>query len=100
MRHRGRTQTVSFRMSGKALDDLERQAHEFGISVGELSRAVVDRHLKNEEFRSILGAIESLAAHHQRLAESILETLADSRAELEALRRDFNRAVGRPDDSP
>ena len=100
MRHRGRTQTVSFRMSGKALDDLEREAKEFGISLGELSRAVVDRYLKNHEFRAVLEAIEAIAGQHGRLAESLAGELAQARSEIQSLRRDFNRAVGRTDESP
>ena len=100
MRHRGRTQTVSFRMSGKALDDLEREAKEFGISLGEFSRAVVDRHLKNHEFRAVLEAIEGVAGQHERLAESLARELGEARSELQSLRRDFNRAVGRSDGTP
>ena len=41
MKHRGCSQTVSFRLSGKPLRELERQAEEFGLSPGEMSRSIV-----------------------------------------------------------
>ncbi len=37
MRLRGETRTISFRLAGKALAELEQQARAFGISPGELS---------------------------------------------------------------
>ena len=66
MRHRGRSQTVSFRLSGKALEELERRAEEFKISPGEYSRAAIDGHLNNGESRQIHQLIEALAEQREK----------------------------------
>jgi|GEM_PF-2506194 len=90
MKHRGCSQTVSFRLSGKPLRELERQAEEFGLSPGEMSRSIVDRYLDATELKQILTAIEALAELH----EQHLRQLRALSSEVESLRRDFNRAVG------
>jgi hypothetical protein len=90
MKHRGNSQTVSFRLSGKPLQELERQAEEFGLSPGEMSRSIVGRYLGATELKQILAAIEALAELH----EQHLRELRALGAEVESLRRDFNRAVG------
>jgi hypothetical protein len=95
MRHRGQTRTVSFRLSGKPLDALERRAEEFKISPGEYSRAVIDGHLNNEESRRILELIEALSEQHVRLSEILCDQMQRLTDELTALRRDFNQAVGK-----
>jgi hypothetical protein len=95
MKHRGQTRTVSFRLSGAPLKELERQAEEFGISLGDLSRAVIDRHLRNAEFSAILTLIQAMGDHQQQQGEALTGRLAELAAEVAALRRDFNLAVGR-----
>ncbi len=90
MKHRGSSQTVSFRLSGKPLQELERQAEEFGLSPGEMSRSIVDRYLNATELKQIHSAIEALAELH----EQHLRQLRGLSSEVESLRRDFNRAVG------
>ncbi len=92
MKHRGSSQTVSFRLSGKPLQELERQAEEFGLSPGEMSRSIVDRYLGATELKQILATIEALAELHDELSRQ-LRALS---SEVESLRRDFNRAVGGP----
>ena len=93
MKHRGQTRTISFRLSGAPLKELERQAEEFKISLGDLSRAVVDRYIKNEEFRSILTVAQALGDQQERQGETLNSRLAALTAEVAALRRDFNQAV-------
>ena len=94
MRGRGdESRTVSFRLAGKALAELERQAKAFGISAGELSRALVERELRNETAREILGAIDTLNRRHAALAQGLEEALSGLEEELAALRKDFNRAL-------
>lgn len=95
MRHRGRSQTVSFRLSGKALEELERRAEGFKISPGEYSRAAIDGHLNNDESRQIRQWIEALAEQHERLSGILCDQMQRLTDELAALRRDFNIAVGR-----
>ena len=93
MRHRGRSQTVSFRLSGKALEELERRAEEFKISPGEYSRATLDGHLNNGEARQIHQLIEALAAQHERLSGILCDQMQRLTDELTNLRRDFDIAV-------
>ena len=93
--HRGQTRTISFRISGKALEALERRAEEFKASPGEYSRAVIDGHLNNDESRRIVELIEALSEQHERLSEILCEQLDQLTAEVTTLRRDFNVAVGR-----
>jgi hypothetical protein len=93
MRHRGQTRTISFRLSGQALKELERQAEEFKISIGDLSRAVVDRYIKNEEFRAILTVAQAIGDLQERQGETLNARLADLTAQVKALRRDFNTAL-------
>jgi hypothetical protein len=90
MKHRGCSQTVSFRLSGKPLRELERQAEEFGLSPGEMSRSIVNRYLGATELKEIFVAIEALAELHEKLSRE----LHGLSGEVESLRRDFNRAVG------
>jgi hypothetical protein len=91
--HRGQTRTISFRLSGTQLKELERQAEEFKISLGDLSRAVVDRYIKNEEFRAILTVAQAIGDLQERQGETLNSSLADLTAEIKALRRDFNIAL-------
>src|SRR3954468_19003594 len=93
MKHRGQTRTISFRLSGAPLKELERQAEESKVSLGDLSRAVVDRYIKNEEFRSILTVAQALGDQQERQAETLNSRLAALTTEVAALRRDFNKAV-------
>jgi hypothetical protein len=95
LRHRGQTRTVSFRLSGKPLEALERRAEDFKVSPGEYSRAAVEGHLNNDESRRILELIEALSEQHARLSEILCEQMQRLTDELTALRRDFNIAVGR-----
>ena len=69
MKHRGETRTGSFRLSGAALKELERQSKEFGISLGDLSRAVVDRYIRNDDFRTILTILQAIGDQQERLGE-------------------------------
>ena len=87
MKHRGCSQTVSFRLSGKPLRELERQAEEFGLSPGEMSRSIVNRYLGATELKEIFVAIEALAELHEKLSRE----LHGLSGEVESLRRDFNR---------
>lgn len=93
MKHRGQTRTISFRLSGAPLKELERQAQEFKISLGDLSRAVVDRYIKNEDFRSILTVAQAIGDFQERQGETLNSRLADLTSEVKALRRDFNEAL-------
>ena len=68
MRRRRENMTVGFRLAGKSLSELVRQSEALGVSPGELSRAVVERHLKHDESRAILEAIETLNRRHEALA--------------------------------
>ena len=60
--------TVGFRLAGKSLSELVRQSEALGVSPGELSRAVVERHLEHDESRVILEALETLNRRHEALA--------------------------------
>ena len=93
MKHGGRTRTISFRLSGAPLKELERQAEEFKLSLGDLSRAVVDRYIKNEELRVILTVAQAIGDLQERQGETVNSRLADLTAEVKALRRDFNIAL-------
>ena len=75
------------------MKELERQAEEFKISLGDLSRAVVDRYIKNEEFRSILTVAQAIGDFQERQGETLNSRLADLTSEVKALRRDFNEAL-------
>jgi hypothetical protein len=95
MRHRGScSKSVSFRLSGKPLRELERQAEEFGLSPGDLSRSIVTRYLGASELKDILAAIEALAGYHETQSSSLRDELRALSADAQSLRRDFNRAVG------
>ncbi len=99
MRHRGScTKSVSFRLSGKLLGELERQAEDFGLSPGDLSRSIVARYLEASELKDILSALEGLAEHHETATSSLRDELRALSADVQALRRDFNRAVGIKED--
>jgi hypothetical protein len=93
VKHRGQTRTISFRLSGAPLKELERQAEEFKLSLGDLSRAVVDRYINNEEFRAILTLAQAIGDLQERQGEAVNSSLADLTAEIKALRRDFNIAL-------
>ncbi len=95
MKHRGETRTVSFRLSGAPLKELERQAKEFGISHGDLSRAVVDRYIRNDDFRTILTVLQAIGDQQERLGEMLTSQLIALTTEVATLRRDFNLAVGK-----
>lgn len=84
---------IGFRLGGKPLAELERQAAALGVSPGEFCRAVIERHLQRDDTRAILEAIEALNRRHDALAHGLEEALADLEQELAALRRDFHRAL-------
>ena len=76
MRHRGTcTKSVSFRLSGKLLGELERQAEDFGLSTGDLSRSIVARYLEASELKDILSALEGLAEHQDAATTSLRDEL-------------------------
>jgi len=93
MRRRSENMTVGFRLAGKSLSELVRQAEALGVSPGELSRAVVERHLKHDESRAILEAIETLNRRHEALARGLEEALSGLEEELASLRQDLHRAL-------
>ena len=93
MRRRSENMTVGFRLAGKSLSELVRQSEALGVSPGELSRAVVERHLKNDESRAILEAIETLNRRHEALARGLEEALSGLEEELASLRQDLHRAL-------
>ena|SRR5690242_1341626 len=97
MRHRTPTQTVSFRLGSKAHAQLETRAKEYHLSPGAYARFVLETHLKNEEYRTILEVIQALAAHHDETSERFQGQFEGLLTELAALRSDFNRAVSRED---
>lgn len=88
--------TVGFRLGGKPLVELERQAGALGISAGEFSRDVVERHLKRDDTRAILEAIETLSKRQQELVRALDEALSGLEDELSGLRQDFDRALRAP----
>ena len=93
MRRQREDRTIGFRLAGKPLAELDRQAEALGVSPGEFCRAVVERHLKNDEARAILEAIEALNRRHDAFAHGLEEALSSLEEELAGLRQDFNRAV-------
>jgi hypothetical protein len=93
MRTKRDDRTISFRLAGKPLTELERQAEALGVSPGELCRAVVDRYVRCDESRAILEAIEGLARRHEAVARALEEALSGLEKELTALREDFRRAL-------
>lgn len=93
MRRRSENMTVGFRLAGKSLSELVRQSEALGVSPGELSRAVVERHLKHDESRAILEAIETLNRRHEALARGLEEALSGLEEELASLRQDLHRAL-------
>lgn len=93
MRRQREDKTVGFRLGGKPLAELERQARALGVSPGELARAVLERHLKRDETRAILEAIGALSKRHEALTRGTHEALAGLEDELSGLRQDFNRAL-------
>ena len=93
MRRQREDKTVGFRLGGKPLAELERQARTLGVSPGELARAVLERHLKRDETRAILEAIGTLSKRHEALARETHEALTGLEDELTGLRQDFNRAL-------
>lgn len=93
MRRRRENMTVGFRLAGKSLSELVRQSEALGVSPGELSRAVVERHLKHDESRAILEAIETLNRRHEALARGLEEALSGLEEELASLRQDLHRAL-------
>ena len=93
MRPKRDDRTISFRLAGKPLTELERQAKALGVSPGELCRAVVERHARCDESRAILDAIEALSRRHEALARALEEALSGLEEELTALRDDFRRAL-------
>ena len=96
MRHRGESQSISFRMSGTAVKKLAELSEAQRVSLGEFSRAVVLRHLQDQdEFRRVVEMIEALSQHHRRQTETLGQTIEELSSEVAALRKDFNRAVGK-----
>lgn len=85
--------TMTFRLTGKARRDLDRQAELLHVSPGELCRSVVERHLENEDTRAVLEAIAEIGRRHEALAEALEEALSSLEEQVTALRRDFDRAI-------
>ena len=56
MRRPPNSRTISFRLGGKLLTELDRQAEALGVSAGDLSRAIVERHLSRDDSRATLEA--------------------------------------------
>jgi hypothetical protein len=76
------------------LGELERQSEDFGLSPGDLSRSIVARYLEASEMKDILSALEGLAEHQETATSSLRDELGALSADIQSLRRDFNRAVG------
>lgn len=93
MRQQREDKTVGFRLGGKHLAELERQARTLGVSPGELARAVLERHLKRDETRAILEAIGALSKRHEALLRGVSEAMTGLEDELSGLRQDFNLVV-------
>ena len=85
--------TMSFRLTGKAKSDLDRQAELLHVSPGELCRSVIERHLENEESRAVLDAIAEIGRRHDALVQVLEEALSGREEQVAALRRDFDRAL-------
>lgn len=85
--------TISFRLASHRVTELHREAKALGVSPGELCRAVVERHLKRDDTRVILEAIEALGQRQEALAQALDQALTRLDDELSGLREDFNRAL-------
>jgi hypothetical protein len=88
--------TMTFRLTGKAKSDLDRQAELLHVSPGELCRSVIERHLEDGEPRAVLDAIAEVARRHNALAEALEDALSSLEEQVAALRRDFDRALKAP----
>lgn len=121
MRPRDESKTIAFRLSAKTITDLERRAKAHGVSPGEYSRAVLERHLKDDHASTIMEALEALKRHqdagltglegaftalreelsHIRRQEFVSrkaeEALSRLQHELTALREDFRHALEEED---
>lgn len=93
MRPRREDRTISFRLAGKPLAELERQAGALGVSPGELCRSVLERYLAHDEWRAALEAIEALGRRHEALGRALEEALSGLEGELTSFRDDFHRAL-------
>ena len=83
-------------MSGASVKKLSELAEAQRVSLGEFSRAVVLRHLQDQgEFRRVVEMIESLSQHHRKQTETLGQIIDELSSEVVALRKDFNRAVGK-----
>ena len=88
--------TMTFRLTGKARSDLDRQAQLLHVSPGEICRSVIERHLGNEDTRVVLDAIAEIARRHDALVQALEEALSSLEEQVTALRRDFDRALKAP----
>jgi hypothetical protein len=93
MRRPPNSRTISFRLGGKLLTELDRQAEALGVSAGDLSRAIVERHLSRDDSRATLEAIEALGRRHEVLARDLDKVLSGIEDGLTSLRQDFHRAL-------
>jgi len=69
------SKTVTFRVSGVALERLNREAEAFGLSRSERARQIVIGALENEFERELLAGQREMDAALQRLREDVARTL-------------------------
>ena len=107
MRLSEESRMFGFRLSGKALAAIEQQAKAHGVSPGDYSRAVVERHLNDDATRGMLEALDVISRRQEllmcRLEEMsrcqellmcrLEEGLSGLGRELTALREEFHEAL-------
>lgn len=87
MRPREESKTIGFRLDAKTVSDLDREAKAHGVSPGEYSRAVVERHLKGDQTRAIMEALDALKRRQEWGLTGVERELASLREELLHSRR-------------
>src|SRR5512135_1730656 len=85
--------TMTFRLSGQARKELDRQAAQKHVTPGRLCRMLLERHLASGELRAVLDAIAEVGSRQDALAQGLEEGLSALEEEVAGLRRDFDRAL-------
>lgn len=84
---RDESKTIAFRLSGKTITVLDRQAKAHGVSPGEYSRAVLERHLKGDHVHTIMEALEALKRRQDVGLTGLEGAFTALREELSHIRR-------------
>src|SRR5512135_772329 len=87
MRPRDESKTIAFRLNAKTITDLDRQAKAHGVSPGEYSRAVLERHLKGDHAHAIMEALDALKHRQDAGLTGLERALTALREELSQVRR-------------